>query len=214
MNAVAQADVLLVRAHYQLARGVNALPTLTSCEQLLSSRSDRRAIRHCRYRMTAAMAPREGAALAVLELEREARHGNRAAQVPFATALARARLAFGDAAGALDAARRAVETMRTASPLLVTSLEVRHVLSQAMRAAGEDGADELVVQLAGELEAIAETHVPPNLRHSFLRRVRLNRQLLQAAAEVRTRAHPAEPPRHDVVAPDSPTEHGEGRKQR
>jgi hypothetical protein len=184
-NPAAEADVLLVRAHYQLARGMNALPTLTSCERLLSSRSDRRAIRQFRYRLTAATAPTEAATLAAIELNHEERRGNRAAQIPFATALARARLALGDTIGALHAARRAAEAMLTASPLLITSLEVRHVLSLAMRATGDVEADDLVVQLADELGEIVETNVPPNLRHSFLRRVPLNRQLIQAAAEVR-----------------------------
>jgi len=187
-NSGAQADVLLVRAYYLLARGANARQVLSRCEELLSKRSDRRAIRQCRYRTTAALEPHEARELAARELEREAVHGNGAAQVPFATALARAHLALGDVQAALSAARRAVETMRTAKPLLISTLEVRYVLSQALRAAGEPEADELITQLGSELESIAEAHVPAKFRHSFLRRVRLNRQLLQAAAGVRNGA--------------------------
>lgn len=187
-NGGAEADVLLARAYYLLARGANARPVLARCEELLSRRSDRRAIRQCRYRTTAALEPHEARELAARELEREAGHGNGAAQVPFATALARAHLALGDVPAALSAARRAVETMCTAKPLLITALEVRYVLSQALRAAGEAEADELIRQLGSDLESIAETHVPARFRHSFLRRVRLNRQLLHAAAGLRTAA--------------------------
>ena len=193
-NSGAQADVLLVRAYYLLARGANARPVLSRCEDLLGGRSDRRAIRQCRYRATAALEPHEARELAARELEREVVHGNRTAQVPFATALARAHLALGDVQAALSAARRAVEAMRTARPLLISTVEVRYVLSQALRAAGDPQADELITQLGRELESIAEAHVPPKFRHSFLRRVRLNRQLLQAAAGLRNAAtHGSQP---------------------
>ena len=181
-SEVAEADLLITQANYQLARGMKADHLLDRCERILGSRNDRRTIRLYRYRRALAVGAHEARRLAAAELEFEASYGNRAAQVPFALALARACLALGDAEAALGGARRALETMRTVHPLLVTPLEVRYVVWQALRALGDSSAPVLIAALEAELNTIAQRNVPEAYHHSFLRSVRFNRQLLQDAA--------------------------------
>ena len=181
----ALADALLIQAGCRLARGSAATDLLDRCDALLRTRADRRTIRLARFRRALASEPEAAKALATQELELEAAYGNRAAQVPFGFALVQAELAQGNADAALAAAERAVETMRTAHPLLVTPIEVRHALWKAMCATGHAGAPALIVQLEGELLAVADQHVPSEFRHSFLRSVRFNQQLLRDAVTSR-----------------------------
>ena len=176
-------DVLQVRLAYCLARDVGAGELLMQATQALGTRGDRRRLRPLAYRTACAMAPADAIALAQRELDAEATCGNRAAQIAYATALARAQLARGDVAAALVAAQRANEAMRTAASPLITPTAVRFALFEALVAAGEAEAKALIGGIAEELRAVAEQQVPAEHRQGFLRGVALNRRILQAEAE-------------------------------
>ncbi len=185
VNAGAQADVLIARAGFRQARGAVAADLLDHCDALLRDRGDRRTIRLARYRRALEGQARDRRDIAERELDVEASHGNLAAQVPFGVAFARALLDLGDVGAALAAARRAVETVRSAYPLFITPLAVRHVWWQTLHAAADAGAPPLIAELEEELMAIADRDVPPEFRHTFLRGVRLNRRLLSDAEAAR-----------------------------
>jgi tetratricopeptide (TPR) repeat protein len=176
-------DVLQIRLAYCIARGTDAGALLAEAMQALRTRSDRRRLRPLAYRTACLQAPAEAIALAQRELDAEATCGNRAAQIAYATALARAQLARGDVAAALVAAQRANEAMRTAVSPLITPTAVRFALFEALVATGEAEAKAMIVRIAEELRAVAEQQVPAEHRQGFLRGVVLNRRILQAEAE-------------------------------
>jgi len=176
-------DVLQVRLAYCIARGAEAGALLAQATRALDSRGDRRRLRPLAYRTACAMAPADAIALAQRELDAEATCGNRAAQIAYATALARAQLARRDFAAARAAAQRANEAMRTAASPLITPTAVRFALFEAMAATGEAEAPALIGRIAEELRAAAEQQVPAEHRQGFLRGVALNRRILQAEAE-------------------------------
>jgi hypothetical protein len=70
--------------------------------------------------------------------------------------------------------------MRTALPPLVSPLEVRFALFEALAATGDAGAADLIGPIAAELRQVAELHVPADHRQGFLRGVALHRRILQA----------------------------------
>jgi tetratricopeptide (TPR) repeat protein len=179
----AELDVLQSRLAYALARGVDAGALLAAAMPALRARGDRRRLRPLVFRVACALRPAEAIALAQRELDAEATCGNRAAQIAYGFALARAQLAAGDVAAARAAAQRANEAMRTAVSPLVTPLAVRFALFEVLAAAGDGAAPALIGQIAGELRSVAEQQVPVEHRQGFLRGVVLNRRILQAEAE-------------------------------
>jgi DNA-binding SARP family transcriptional activator len=176
-------DVLQVRLAYCHARSVDTGALLAQATQALDTRGDRRRLRPLAYRAACTLPPAEAIALAQRELDAEATCGNRAAQIAYATALARAQLARRDAAAALVAAQRANEAMRTATSPLITPTAVRFALFEAQSAVGEFEIAKSIGGLAEELRTIAEQQVPAEHRQGFLRGVALNRRILQAEAE-------------------------------
>ena len=182
LPAPVRANVLLARAQYQLARNLDAAATVAQAEKLLAGVDERRIWRRLQVVKVRCVPPVEAVALAESELEREATRGNRATQIPFATLAAKARLALGDAAGALRLAQRANESMKTALPIQFSPFEVRFALCEALAAVDDPASAQEIHKLAADLQQVATSHVPEAHRGTFLQGVTLHRQI-RAAAE-------------------------------
>jgi DNA-binding SARP family transcriptional activator len=179
-----QADALVVRAIYQLARNLQATETAAQAEKLMAGVEHRRAWRRLLIVKVRTLPPERALELALEQLDYEATRGNRAAQIPFAALAAQAQLALRRVPEALRLAQRATEGMRTVRPLSFSPLEVRFTLCQALAAAGETGADDELRRLADDLQQIAATQVPEAQRGSFLQGVALHRRIRAAAARI------------------------------
>jgi hypothetical protein len=179
-----QADALVVRAIYQLARNLQATETAAQAEKLMAGVEHRRAWRRLLIVKVRTLPPERALELALVQLDYEATRGNRAAQIPFAALAAQAQLALRRVPEALRLAQRATEGMRTVRPLSFSPLEVRFTLCQALAAAGETGADDELRRLADDLQQIAATQVPEAQRGSFLQGVALHRRIRAAAARI------------------------------
>lgn len=181
-STAGQPETLLARVLYRQARGIDADALLAQLARACDARSERRLLRRVRIAQIRALAPAAALALAQQELEYAATHGQRSAQIPFATLAAQAQLALGDAATARALAARAIEAARTGlRPLAFSMFEVRLTWCEARAAAGEDVAEELR-RLDDELGALAATQVPEAHRNMFLRGVPLHRRIRAAAA--------------------------------
>ena len=182
LPAPVRAGVALARAHYQLARNLDANETVAQVEKLLAGVDERRSWRRLLIVKARCLPPAQALVLAETELEREATRGNRATQIPFATLAARAHLALGDPQSALRLAQRAMEGMKTALPVGFSPFEVRYTFCEALLAVDDANAPAELQRLAADLQQLAATQVPQEHRGTFLQGVTLHRQI-RAAAE-------------------------------
>ena len=153
---------------------------LGRAEELIRSRGDARQLLHLRFTQAGLLPASDGLQIAFEELELGATRQFDGPQIAARTRAAQALFALGDVQAAPHSAE-AVRLLEQFDSPHIPRAEVLFTHAQALASVGDRGAQVALERAVSWLLEVANDHVPPEYRESFLTRNPINAAILEAA---------------------------------